>query len=62
MFSNIIDYLVFCEETSAIYPFAIPYAETTLGNIHKIECITDGNNDTEAIHAACIVVLGESEV
>ena len=59
MFSDILDYIVFCEETSAKYPFAVSYEHTTLGDIHKIEEICR-ENDTEAIHEACLKILGDS--
>ena len=51
LFVDILDYLVFCEETSVKYPFAVPYEHTTLGDIHKIEEICNGSTDTETIYA-----------
>lgn len=60
MFADILDYLVFCYETSAIYPFTVSYENTTLGDIHKIEELCNGNDDTEAIFDACIKVLGNA--
>lgn len=61
MFSNIIDYLVFCYETSIDYPFEVSYENTTLGDIHKIEDLCNGNDDTESIYQACAKVLGISK-
>ena len=59
MFYDIIEYLTFCNETSVIYPFAIPYDLTTLGDIHTIEDLTNGNSDTETIHDSCLSILGK---
>lgn len=61
MFSDILDYIVFCNETSMVYPFATQYEDITLGDIHRIEFLTNGSSDTEIIHYACTVVLGINE-
>lgn len=58
VFYDILHYIIFCHETSIVYPFEKQYEDITLSDIYSIEELTDGYTDTETIHEACTEILG----
>lgn len=64
MYGDIIDYLIFEYNTTAKWPFAVPYERITLYDLerigHRLEAIDYQSEwGSEPIYGACIEVLGE---
>lgn len=58
---DIVDYLIFEDETSLDYPFAKRLGDVTDEDICLIEALCDGDGDTETIYKAAMKVLGKKK-
>lgn len=60
---NVIDFLIFKNETSKIYPFQKPYGDITIKEIDSIAKICgDRSDDMNVVYAACEKILGKREL